>query len=62
MTKLYAVARAYPWSSVHTGVGPLVEPLDGPTRFLPMFDSYEKAKAWARDGDEIMEMEVSIQT
>ena len=56
--KFYVVMRAHTWQSVETVVGKLQAPDEGPVRFLPVFENYSKAVAWACPDDDIVEMKV----
>jgi len=56
--KFYIVMRAHTWQSVETDAGTLQQPDEGPVRFLPVFENYSKAVAWACPDDDIVEMKV----
>lgn len=50
MAEFWAVMKAYPLSAIEAmtplGPVPLEPPRDGPSRFIPLFDTYEQAVAW----------------
>lgn len=56
---MFAVLKAYPWSSLETSTGIEVRMTKGqgmPTRWIPVFDTREEAKAWGAKDWEIVAM------
>lgn len=44
---LWAVMKAHTWDSLEAAGFPLRSPLEGPHRFIPVFNTREQAVAWA---------------
>jgi hypothetical protein len=59
---LWAVMRAHEWSALEANGIPLTSPVDGPQRFIPVFDSQEQAAEWASDGDTILPLRYTEST
>ena len=54
---MFVVMTAFPFSSIKCYGRPLPKsPKGEPQMFMPVFDTYEEARAWAKDGSDIMEM------
>jgi hypothetical protein len=51
---MWAVMVAKAWESITVNGVPLKEPADGPTRFIPLFDTRDKAVAWHGSEDDIL--------
>jgi len=52
---LWAVMKAHPWSKLQVHGQPLRCPIQGPQRFIPVFDTREQAVEW-NGSDEHVEM------
>lgn len=46
----YAVMRAISWEGGQAGGLPMQAPPDGPQRFIPVFDTWQQAVAFAEEG------------
>lgn len=55
---LWAVMKAHSWASLSIGGVELAAPEDGPCRFIPVFDTREKAVAWAGSDENVRELSV----
>lgn len=54
---MWAVMKVYAWDNVTTAHGiPLVWPLQGPQRFIPVFETQEQAAAWAGSDEHVVMM------
>lgn len=57
---LYIVEKAYTWSAVTINGIPCSQPDNSmPSMFIPVFDSYEKARQWIED-EEVSIREVKV--
>lgn len=60
--KFWVVMLAHPFSDIYTEDGSNLDlPEDGPEFFLPVFDSEQKAKAWA-EGKPVVEFEGFVES
>lgn len=47
----WAIMKAYTWGSLSVEGSPLTPPVEGPQRFVPIFDTHEQAVAWNNGSD-----------
>jgi hypothetical protein len=56
---MFVVLKAYPWTALETVTGIGVRMVEGagmPSKWLPVFDTREDAKAWGAEDWEILAM------
>jgi len=50
---LWAVMKAHTWDSIEAAGFPLRCPVEGPHRFIPVFNTREQAVAWAGSDEHV---------